>query len=174
MEVLAGRKKFDKDLHKENDPKGKQIAIRILANSLLCRKFHYRILTPKEDFQCGDVKLKSKLDDSVINFEIECSGDERFDKNFDGYYSTVNVPLKDFKSIPDDFFISVDPKDADHPGSPMRFYMIKVSDIVTSPKKCNVNKHSDGKLEYFYKVPSKLVNRYEWSQKYGQYKLVKL
>ena len=173
IEELSGRKNFNSNLYLQNDELGKRLAIKILANSLLVKSGDYGILKPKEDKKCGDVKLKSRLDGTIINFEIEASGHDRFLLNFRGKYSEVNVPMKNFSAIPDGFFISVDSEDLSDL-IPKRFYMIKVSDILNSNTKSNVNKFSDGKKEKFYKVPSQLVMRYEWSEKYGKYKLVKL
>ena len=172
MEELSGRHKFDRALYDANDSHGKQLAIRILANSLLLKSGHYGILKPKEDKKCGDIKLKSRLNGTILDFEIESSGHERFLANFNGHYSEVNVPMKKFDEIPDGYFMSVDSGDSLE-SIPKRFYMIKVSDILESIVKSNVNKFSDGKKEKFYKVPSRLVLRYQWSEKHGQYKIIK-
>lgn len=172
MEHLVGRKKFDQNLYIKNDDLGKQLAIRILANSILVKSGEYGILKPKEDRKCGDIRLKSRIDGTIVNFEIEASGHERFLLNFQGKYSEVNVPMKNFSLIPDGYFMSVDSGDSIN-SVPKRFYMIKVSDILKSNKKSNVNKFSDGKKENFYKIPSSLVTRYEWSEKYGKYKIFK-
>lgn len=172
IEELVGRKSFDPKLYAEKDNKGKQLAIMILANSLLVKSGDYGILKPKEDRKCGDIRLKSRLDGTIINFEIEASGYGRFLLNFDGKYSEVNVPMKNFDAIPDGYFMCVNSGDS-LDFVPKRFYMIKVSDIFKSNTKSNVNKYSDGKKEKFYKVPSHLVLRYEWSEKYGTYKLIK-
>jgi len=173
IEELAGRKSFDRNLYAKNDEKGKQLAIRILANSNLLKSGDYYIVKPKEDKKCGDIKVKSRDDDSIINFEIEASGHERFMLNFKGKYNEVNVPMKNFSAIPDGYFISVDSGES-LDKIPERFYMIKVADIVKSATKSNVNKFSDGKKENFYKVPSYLVQRYQWSNKSGKYVRVKL
>ena len=69
--------------------------------------------------------------------------------------------------------MAVDGGESEYVDIPKRFYMIKVSDILESIVKSNVNKFSDGKKEKFYKVPSRLVLRYQWSEKYGQYKIIK-
>lgn len=172
IEELAGRKYFDPKLYAEKDSKGKQLAIRILANSLLVKSGKYGILKPKEDRKCGDIRLKSRLDGSIINFEVEASGHDRFLLNFNGKYSEVNVPMKKFDLIPNGYFLCVDSEDS-LSSLPKRFYMIKVSDILDSVTKSNVNKYSEGKKEKFYKVPSKLVKRYEMNN-YGEYKLVQL
>ena len=52
---------------------------------------------------------------------------------------------------------------------PKRFYVIQVKYILEAIISANVNKESDGKKENFHKVPSHLVERYQWNDKKGKY-----
>ena len=171
MEISHKRKDFDPVLYNEKDYKGKVLATKILSQSKLFKNGTCLILDPFEDKQCGDIKIKY-FDNSTLNYEIECSGNIRFEKNFNCEYATVNVPMKNFKAIPDGFFIVVDESESIEKEIPERFYLIEVKNILSSEKAANVNKFSKGKLEYFYKVPSHLVERYCWNEKAGKYKRV--
>lgn len=165
METLNGRHDFDPDLYKENDPAGKAKAIKILAHT----SGSYKIFDPIEDKQCGDVKIQFTNDNSIAVYEIENAGYERFEINFNGGYPTVNVPMKDFESIPDGFFMAVDGGESELVDIPKRFYLIEVKYILEAKIAANVNKKSNGKKENFYKVPSHLVIRYLWNEKKGKY-----
>lgn len=171
MEILHKRKEFDPALYNEKDYKGKVLASKILSQSKLFKNGAYIILDPFEDKQCGDIKIKY-ADSSILNYEIECSGNVRFEKNFNSEYSHVNVPMKNFVAIPDGFFLVVDDSETIDKEIPERFYLIEVKDILNSEKACNINKFSNGKLEYFYKVPSYLVKRFKWDERTGRYKRV--
>ncbi len=163
------RKTFDPILYKQKDYQGKVLAIKVLSHTKLFNSGAYQILDPFEDKKCGDIKIKFNSDNSIQNYEVECAGYDRFDINFKGGYSTVNVPMKTFESIPDGYFMAVDDSETINTKIPKRFYLIKVKDILQSPKQSNVNKYSNGKKEYFYKVPSHLVQRFQWNEKKGKY-----
>ena len=171
MEVMIGRKNFDQNLYKENDHKGKVFAKRILSKTTQFAKGKFEILDTAEDKKCGDVKIKLN-DNSIRNFEIECAGADRFNKNFLGLYDFTNVPDKFFGQIPEGYFVVVDSSEDIDTENPKRFYVIKVEDILNCEKKASMNKYSDGKAEFFYKVPSHLVMRFIWNeveQKYVRY-----
>ena len=169
MEELPGRKEFSEEDYQENDPVGKAKAMKILAHAKLFFPDKYRILSPIEDMQCGDVKIKFSKDDSITAYEIENAGYDRFEINFNGGYPTVNVPMKNLKSIPDGYFMAVDGGESEHIDIPKRFYIVEVEYVLASPVAANVNRKSNGKLEKFYKVPSHLVKRYQWNDKKGKY-----
>ena len=172
MEISHKRKEFDPILYNQKDYQGKVLATKILSQSKLYKNGTCIILDPFEDKQCGDIKIKY-VDNFIVNYEIECSGYIRFEKNFNNEYSLVNVPMKNFKAIPDGFFMAVDDSESIEKEIPERFYLIEVKDILNAEKTSNVNKFSNGKLEYFYKVPSHLVKRYMWNEKTETYKCVK-
>lgn len=169
MEELAGRHDFDRDLYEKSDGPGKALAIKILSQTKYFKSGVYRILTPKEDKKCGDVKIQFASDNSIRDYEVEYSGAARFDKNFKGGYDTVNVPDKNFQQIPDGYFMAVDGAESIHTMIPKRFYLIKVKHILQSEQQSNVNKFSDGKKEKFFKVPTRLVERYVWNDVDGKY-----
>jgi hypothetical protein len=77
--------------------------------------------------------------------------------------------MKNLASIPDGYFMAVDGKESEFVDIPKRFYVVEVKYVLKSPTFANVNIYSDGKLEYFYKVPSHLVKRYQWNEKKGKY-----
>ena len=174
METLAGRHAFDKNLYEKNDPAGKAKAIKILSQTKSFMSGASMIFDPIEDKQCGDVKIKFVNDNSILVYEVENSGYDRFDINFKGGYPTVNVPMKDFKSIPDGYFMAVDGGESEFVDIPKRFYLIEIKYILEANIAANVNKESDGKKENFYKVPSHLAKRYQWNEEKRTYKLVKL
>jgi hypothetical protein len=171
MDFLFGRKEFSQDDYDENDSPGKVKAVKILSHTKSFLSGDYRILKPKEDKQCGDVKIKFAVDNSIVAYEIENAGlnSDRFEKNFRGEYPTVNVPMKNLVSIPNGFFMAVDANESEFTDIPKRFYIVKVKYVLASPIAANVNKKSNGKLENFYKVPSHLVKRYQWNEKKGKY-----
>ena len=169
METLAGRHAFDLDLYRKNDPAGKAKAVNILAHNKLFKSGVYKIFNPIENKQCGDVIIQFAQDNSILEYEIENAGYDRFEKNFNGEYPKVNVPMKDFESIPDGYFMAVDGGESEYIDVPKRFYLIKVKYILEAKIAANVNKKSDGKKENFYKVPSHLVERYQWNEKKGKY-----
>jgi hypothetical protein len=169
MEELTGRKEFSEEDYQENDPVGKAKAMKILAHAKLFTPDIYRILSPIEDMQCGDVKIKFSEDDSITAYEIENAGYDRFEINFKGGYPTVNVPMKNLRSIPDGYFMAVDGGESEHIDIPKRFYIVEVKYVLASPVAANVNRKSNGKKEKFYKVPSHLVKRYQWNEKKGKY-----
>jgi hypothetical protein len=169
VEFDFSRKDFDYNLYKSKDYHGKVLTMKILAHSKLFISGKFKILDPFENRKCGDIKIQYTLDNSILDYEVECAGFDRFDKNFKGLYSTVNVPMKKLESIPNGYFIAVDDSEPIETEIPKRFYIIKVEDILNSEKKSNVNKFSNGKQEYFFKVPSVLVERYEWNAKKGKY-----
>lgn len=169
MFIDLKRKTFDPVLYKQKDYQGKVLAIKILSQTKLFKSGSYQILDPFEDMKCGDIKIQFVADNSFQNYEVECAGFNRFDINFKGGYSTVNVPMKKFESMPDGYFMAVDDSETIDTEIPKRFYLIKVKDILQSPKQSNVNKYSDGKKEYFYKVPSHLVQRFQWDEQKGKY-----
>ena len=169
MEEAVNRPKFCKTRYAKNDSPGKTKAVKILAQNKLFTSGVYEILDPFEDKKCGDVKIKFTHDNSIIVYEIENSGYDRFDINFKGGYPTVNVPMKDFKSIPDGYFMVVDGGESEYVDIPKRFYVIEVKYILEAIISANVNKESDGKKENFHKVPSHLVERYQWNDKKGKY-----
>jgi hypothetical protein len=171
VETLAGRHDFDPELYRKNDAPGKAKAVKILAQNNLFKSGGYKILDPFEDKLCGDIKIKFAHDNSILAYEIENAGLEtdRFEKNFNFKFSTVNVPMKNLASIPDGYFMAVDGKESEFVDIPKRFYVVEVKYVLKSPTFANVNIYSDGKLEYFYKVPSHLVKRYQWNEKKGKY-----
>lgn len=171
MEILAGRHAFDPELYKKNDAPGKAKAVKILAQSKLYKTGGYEILSPFEDKLCGDVKIKYTQDNSILAYEIENAGLEtdRFEKNFNFKFSTVNVPMKNLASIPNGYFMAVDGKESEFVEIPKRFYIVKAKNVLKSPVAANLNIYSDGKLENFYKVPSYLVKRYMWDAEKGKY-----
>lgn len=166
------RKIFDPELYKEKDYQGKVLATKILSHTKLYNSGVYKILDPFEDKQCGDIKIRYAEDDQIVSYEIECAGYDRFDKNFKGAYSLVNVPMKKFNLIPDGYFMAVDDSETIDTETPKRFYLIEVKYILEAKKEANVNKFSNGKKEYFYKVPSHLVKRFMWNEEKGKYQRV--
>ena len=171
MDTSYKRKEFDPELYKQKDYLGKILATKILSQSKLFKNGTFTILDPFEDKKCGDIKIRYS-DNYILNYEIECAGHARFEKNFNCEYSLVNVPMKNFEAIPNGYFMVVDDSESIDE-IPKRFYLIEVKDILSSEKASNVNKFSNGKLEYFYKVPSHLVKRFKWDEKTGRYKRVK-
>jgi len=171
VEENVNRPKFCKTRYAKNDAPGKTKAVKILSQNNLYKSGGYEILDSYEDKLCGDVKIKFNHDDSIIAYEIENAGLEtdRFDQNFKFKWPTVNVPMKNLKSIPDGFFMAVDGKESQFVDIPKRFYIVEVKYVLDSPIAANVNINSDGKKENFYKVPSHLVKRYEWNEKKGKY-----
>jgi hypothetical protein len=171
MEENVDRPKFCKIRYAKNDAPGKTKAVKILAQNKLFKSGIYEILDPFENKQCGDVKIKFTNDNSIITYEIENAGldSDRFEKNFKGEFPTVNVPIKDFESIPDGFFMAVDGNESQFVDIPKRFYLIDVEYILEAKIAANVNKNSSGKKENFYKVPSHLVKRYQGNEKKGKY-----
>ena len=169
METLFARKEFDETDYEENDPVGKAKAIKILSTTKLFHSGAYRILSPIEDKKCGDVKIQFCHDESILEYEIENAGYDRFDMNFHGKYSTVNVPMKKLHTIPNGYFMAVDGGESEFIDIPKRFYLIQVEDILQANIAANVNKKSNGKKEKFYKVPSHLVERYKWNENKGKY-----
>ena len=168
METLFARKEFSEEDYQENDPVGKAKAIKILSHTKSFLSGVYKILQPKEDKKCGDVKIQF-IDDSITIYEIENAGFDRFDINFKGGYPTVNVPMKNLKSIPDGYFMAVDGGESEYIDIPQRFYIVEVKYVLDSPIAANVNRKSNGKKEKFYKVPSRLVKRYMWNKTKGKY-----
>ena len=77
--------------------------------------------------------------------------------------------MKDFESIPDGYFMAVDGGESEYIDLPKRFYLIQVEYILEAKIAANLNKKSGGKKENFYKVPSHLVERYQWNEKKGKY-----
>lgn len=169
MEENVNRPKFCKTRYAKNDAQGKAKAVKILSQNKLYKSGGYEILDPFEDKLCGDVKIKFNKDNSILEYEIENSGYDRFDKNFKGGYSTVNVPMKDFESIPDGYFMAVDGGESEYVDIPKRFYLVKVEYVLKSPIAANVNINSNGNKENFFKVPSHLVERYQRNEKKGKY-----
>lgn len=169
MEELFARKEFDEADYQENDPAGKAKAIKILSTTKRFQSGFYKILNPIEDKKCGDVKIQFLHDDSILAYEIENAGYDRFDMNFQGKYSTVNVPMKKLHTIPDGYFMAVDGGESEYVDIPKRFYLIKVEHILQADIAANVNRKSNGKKEKFYKVPSHLVERYKWNENKGKY-----
>lgn len=169
MDILFGRKDFDEEDYQQNDPVGKAKAIKILSHTKLFESGVYRILNPFEDKKCGDVKIQYTHDDSIIEYEIENAGFDRFEINFNSGYSEVNVPMKKFHLIPNGYFMAVDGGESIDTEIPQRFYLIKVKYILEAITAANVNKKSNGKKEKFYKVPTHLVKRYIWNDQKGKY-----
>ena len=169
--ITNGRKKFDHNLYNENDRKGKAFAVKALSLTKQFADGKFNILDIAEDKKCGDVKIELE-NGKIISFEIECSGADRFNKNFLGQYPEVNVPDKFFDQIPGGKFIAFDSSEDENTEVPRRFYTIDVEDILHCERRASVNKYSDGKQEFFYKIPSDLVKRFEWNeekQKYERY-----
>lgn len=169
METLFGRKRFDEKDYQQNDPVGKAKALKILSHTKLYKSGAYKILNPYEDKKCGDVKIQYTHDNSIIEYEIENAGFDRFDINFNSGYSHVNVPMKKFHLIPNGFFMAVDGGESIDIEIPERFYLIEVRHILEAITAANVNKKSDGKKEKFYKIPTHLVKRYIWNDEKGKY-----
>lgn len=168
LQKLNGRTKFDQTRYEKNDTLGKKLGLKYLM-FMVKKHSNKKILPIFEDKKCGDIKLFDSDTNEITHFEIEVRNARDFQKNFEGAYSTVDIPLKKFDQIERGYYIAFDESEEYNDGIPRRMYGVSVSIIKQFKPKYKRTKFDPNNVELFYMIPKNLIKRYEFNEKKGKY-----
>lgn len=168
LQKLNGRTKFDRTRYEKNDTLGKKLGLQYLI-FMVSKYPNKKILPIFEDKKCGDIKIHDADTNKITHYEVEVRNARDFQKNFEGAYPTVDIPLKKFDQIDHGYYVALDETEEHNNGIPKRMYGVHVSIIKKFIPRYKQTIFDPDSLELFYRIPKKLVKRYEFDEKKGKY-----